>query len=228
MRGVFARRPSPAQIRTTLSPILRRWIAAGDFFATQKLILPHQVSFLLRTNPQSTKLAKAGIYEHWMALIEFDSIGISTAQISRKYLGPDGKPTIMIDGGYQTNPIGHRAKEFFGQKMFFWKEKFYTREDVIKMHANRLGGVHLDFKRADDEAHINQIKNYFGFEIKPHTHQMLVGEEIEAARADVARRQNVYDATELVLLDSARIFSTSIELSQARFQALLVGGKPVA
>jgi hypothetical protein len=89
------------------------------------------------------------------------------------------------------------------------------------MHANLLGGVHLDFRRGDDEEHINEIKNYFGFEIKPDTHQMLVGDEIAVARADPARRRNIYDATELVVLDTARIFAIAVRSSQALFQALL-------
>src|ERR1700686_3032806 len=146
-----------------------------------------------------------------MALIEFDSIGVGTKQISAKYLGPDGKPTIEIDTGYQTTPIGHPAKTFFRQKMFFWKGNFYDRHDVLQMHANILGGVHLDFRRADDQYHIDEIKNYFGFEIKPDTHQMLVCAEIAAARADPTRRQNTYDATELVILDTARIFARGVQ-----------------
>ena len=221
INDLLTARPSPAQIRTMLSPILRRWIAEGGFFKAQKLILPHQVLFSLRTSPQSIKLAKAGIYEHWMALIEFDSIGVGAARISAKHLDDDGKPKTPIDQGYRTTPVGHRAKMFFGQKMFFWKGKFHSREDVIKMHANLLGGVHLDFRRGDDEEHINEIKNYFGFEIKPDTHQMLVGDEIAVARADPARRRNIYDATELVVLDTARIFAIAVRSSQALFQALL-------
>lgn len=105
--------------------------------------------------------------------------------------------------------------------MFFWKERFYTRQDIIKMHANMLGGVHFDFRRADDEAHIKEIKNYFGFEMKGNNYQMLVGNEIEVARSDVARRAKVYDATELIVMDSARIFAKGVDGSEKLLSKLL-------
>ncbi len=68
--------------------------------------------------------------------------------------------------------------------MFFWKGEFYTRAEVIKMHANALGGVHFDFRKAQDEAHIKEIKNYLGFELKGSNNQILVGDEIGQGRAD--------------------------------------------
>jgi hypothetical protein len=57
--------------------------------------------------------------------------------------------------------------------------------------------------------------------IKLETHQMLAGQEIATARADPKRRQNVYDATELVLLDTARIFANGVQSSRLLFEALL-------
>lgn len=223
--GVIGRlltpRPQPAQIRATFAPILRRWIAEGGFFKAQKLILPRQVTFLFGTNPQSVKLAKAGVYEHWMAVISFDSVGVSSAQVASKHIDHDGRPGVAIDHGLQTRPIAHRAHEFFGQKMFFWKGQFYTREDVVKMHANALGGVHLDFRRAAAQPSIIAIKNYFGFEIKPNTCQMLMGDEIAEGRDDPARRPNIYDATELVVSDTARIFAEGVRSTRNLFEAVL-------
>lgn len=49
---------------------------------------------------------------------------------------------------------------------------------------------------------------------------MLVGQDIEIARADPARRDRVYDATELVTLDTARIFAKGIDSVSASFEAL--------
>jgi|SRR5208337_260782 len=113
------------------------------------------------------------------------------------------------------------AKAFFNQKMFFWKGRFYTRNDVILMHARKLGGVHLDFRRADDEAHIDEIKNYFGFDREPKVSRMLMGAEIAAARSDPTRRPRIYDATELVTFDTARIFAAGIKSSSSLSEALL-------
>jgi hypothetical protein len=155
-----------------------------------------------------------------MGVVQFGTVSVTVGQIAEKYLGSNGQPTIDLDSS-MPKPAPQRASVFFEQRMFYWKGQFYTRTDVIKMHANALGGVHLDFRRKEDETHINEIKDYFGFEIKPHTRQMLVGKEISAARADPARRQFVYDATELVTMDTAAIFSAGVRASTAPFRARL-------
>ena len=117
----------------------------------------------------------------------------------------------------------HPASVFFTQKDVFLEGagQFYTRHDVLRLHANKLGGVHLDFKRAPDEAHIDEIKNYFGFDSVAHPLQMMRGADIATARSDPNRRPNIYDATELVALDTARIFAKGIKSSASLFKALL-------
>jgi hypothetical protein len=156
-----------------------------------------------------------------MGLVLFGAIGIAIAKVAPEYLGPDGKPTAQLDNGTNSHPAPQKASTFFDQRMFLWKGQFYTRADVIKMHANALGGVHFDFRRTQDEAHINEIKNYFGFEVKGNNNQMLIGDEISVGRADPARRQQIYDATELIAMDTARIFASGIHASKQAFFARL-------
>jgi hypothetical protein len=215
--------PKPAATRAIFTPILRRWVAEGLFYKAQKLILPNGPAvFPITSNAHAIKLCKAGVYEHWMGLVLFGTIGVAIAQVANKHLAPDGKPIAQLDDGSSSaRPTPQRAKIFFDQKMLFWKGQFYTRADVIKMHANALGGVHFDFRKAQDEAHIKEIKNYFGFELKGNNNQMLVGDEIDLARADPARRQQVYDATELVAMDTARIFASGVRTSEEAFVDLL-------
>ena len=213
--------PKPPAVRATLVPILRRWIFEGLFYKAQKLILPEQVGFLITSSGQAGKLCKAGVYAHWMALLAFGGISVGVSQVAPKWLGPDGKPITHLDDGANPRPASQKANIFFKQKVFFWKGEFYTRTDVIEMHANALGGVHLDFSRAQDEAHINEIKNYFGFERKGANSQMLMGDEIGIGRADQARRAQIYDATELVAMDTARIFASGILASEKPFSDLL-------
>ena len=141
--------------------------------------------------------------------------------IAPRYRGLDGKPTTHLNEE-DAHDRSQKASVFFDQRVFFWKGQFYTRADIIKMHANALGGVHFDFRKAQAETHILEIKDYFGFEIKGSNNQMLVGPEISAARADPARRQQVYDATELVAMDTVRIFARGIRESAATFTSLLV------
>jgi len=213
--------PKPPATRAVLAPILRRWVAEALFFKAQKLIMPVKVNFAIMSNAHATKLCEDGVYEHWMGVVVFGQIGVGKSQVAQKYLGPDGKPTIPLGDRAVAPPEPQKAKRFFEQKMFFWKGQFYTRADVIKMHANALGGVHFDFRRTEDETHINEIKNYFGFELKGNNSQMLVGNDISLGRADPARRQQVFDATELVAMDTARIFADGIRASQGAFSSLL-------
>jgi hypothetical protein len=105
--------------------------------------------------------------------------------------------------------------------MFFWKGNFYTRADVIKWLANKLGGAHLDFRRKGDETHIDELKNYFGFEVAPKTNQMLVGDSIASGRADPSRRPSIYDATELIAMDTARIFAAGIRAADGDVRTLI-------
>lgn len=212
--------PKPSATRVVFSPVLRRWIAEGLIHQVQKLIRPETLLFETFNSGPDVKLCKAGIYEHWMGMVLFDTLGISTGRLTEGYRGPNAK-AVHRGNERPDKPIPRRASNFIDQRMFFWKERFYTRQDIIKMHANMLGGVHFDFRRADDEAHIKEIKNYFGFEMKGNNYQMLVGNEIEVARSDVARRAKVYDATELIVMDSARIFAKGVDGSEKLLSKLL-------
>jgi hypothetical protein len=89
------------------------------------------------------------------------------------------------------------------------------------MHANTLEDAHFDFKRAHAESHIIEIKNYIGFEIAGNDKKMLSGHEITEGRADLARRERIYDATEIVAIDTARIFASGVRASWDAFSALL-------
>jgi len=213
--------PKPSAARAIFAPILRRWIAEGLFFKAQKLVLPLQVSFPISDNEHAVKLCELGMFEHWMGLVAFDRFAIATSKIAEDYLRSGGKPVSPL-GSDTGNAAPQKASTFFNQKMFFWKDKFYTRVDVIKMHANSLGGVHFDYRRTQDEAYIDEIKNYFGFELKGNSHQMLLGNEIGGGRADPARRQQIYDATELIAIDTVRIFASGVRASEKAFAGLLV------
>ena len=205
--------PMPALVRTTFVPLLRKWIVEDGFFKAAKLILPYQPKFEVMTNPEDVKYCKAGVYNHWMAMIKFGPIGVGSALLSEKYIQQPPARTEHVT-------VFHPANVLFSQKVFYWKERFYTRKDIIWMHANRLGGVHLDFRRKPNESHINEIKNYFGLEVLPHTHQMLLGKDIETARADPSRREHVYDATELVAIDAALSLARGVLTSRQEFEKI--------
>jgi len=150
-----------------------------------------------------------------MGYMEVNSIGLSIGQIASARL-QDRRPQAPIPA-----PAKQPVKHFINQKMFYWKECFYTRSDVIRWLANRFGGAHLDFRRQADEQHIDEIKNYFGLEMIGTNHKMLIGQEIADGRADPQRRPRIYDATELIAADSARIFAIGVASSAAALNSLL-------
>jgi len=215
--------PKPAVGRTIFVPILRRWITEGLFYRVQRLILPQQVEFEVFSSQTSINLCQNCYLEEWMEMVIFKGVGVSSSRYDQQFIIddklsiPDG---IKVD---QSPPTKRslRAKQFSEQKIFYWKKKFYTRTDVIKMHANRLGGVHFDFPE-DDEKHIEEIKNSHGYEVVGSQVRMLLRDEVYRARTDPARRDRIYDATELVAIDSARTFAAAIRKDAERFTSLLV------
>ena len=213
--------PSPSESRAVLIPILRKWINDDNFFHIQKLIEKSKHPLFTINKDDGPTLCEDGYYERWMGLIIFNNIGIATAQVAKKYIKNGEVKASKRSQNATIKAIPQRASIFFDQKIMFWKNNFYTRRNFIKWHANKLGGVHYDFERKTDEAHINEIKNTFGFEVKGNNYQMLVGNDIEIARADIQRRQYIYDTTELVAIDTARIFMEGINKAKSDILALL-------
>jgi hypothetical protein len=68
-------------------------------------------------------------------------------------------------GEWLSWPHGNELHRWTRCSGAYSQPQFYTRTDVVKWLANRLGGAHLDFRRKDDETHIDEIKNYFGIEL---------------------------------------------------------------
>jgi hypothetical protein len=210
--------PPPVTARTSFAPILRKWISEGLFFQAQKLIPSNPITFEIISDPQATKLCQAGVYEEWMSMIHFGTVGIGTGRIAKKYLGADGKTTADMGPPPNHQPAPQKASIFFNQKILFLKGNSYTRTDIIKMLANKLGGVHFDAKI---ETHVTEIRNHFGFEIKGSNYQMLIGNEIAEGRADQQRRERIYDAIELIAIDTGRIFANGIGTSEPSLRTLL-------
>jgi hypothetical protein len=209
-------RPTPAAARTIIVPILRRWIHDGLFYEAQRELLPHEVQFELFEEPVAIANCEKGILSQWMALTQLGGIGIGSSQIAPAWLSRLDQ--VPRDNG---NSAKRKGSSFFEQKVFFWEGQFYKRAAVLGMHANKLGGVHLDPRRANDEGHIDALRQYFGVEFIGSNAQMLVGPDVTKAKQDVDRRGRTYDAMELIAIDTARIFSAGITESSPQLRALL-------
>lgn len=202
--------PQPHELRASFSPILRRWLVEDQLGRVLRLIRPHALKFSIVGNAWQVNLCKSGYYEHWMGLMVIGSLGVGTAQVSAAHLDEKAPPP----GTQAPTTAMQSAKHFSGQQMFYWRGEFYTRVDVIRWLANKFGGAHLDFRRQADEQHVDEIRNYFGVEItEPNNLKMLIGQEVADGRSDMQRRQRVYDAADMIALDTARIFAEGVRSS---------------
>lgn len=199
-------RPSPAIVRTIFVPVLRRWIVEPNFFAAQKLLRGQEIKFEVAINGNAAKLCEVGYYEHWMAVVLFGRIGVGASQVSQEFWD---KLLPFSLGEFRQLP--HPASTF-----------------EVEMHTSQFVGVQTDHIATAIELPLpkkhllrDEIKNYFGFDGEAVPWRMMKGDEIAVARADPNRRANIYDATELVALDTARIFAKGIDFSAALFKALL-------
>jgi hypothetical protein len=211
--------PKLSIARAVFAPILRRWIIERNFFRAQR-VFGAPITFDIYSEGAFLKLCKAGVLEHWMGFIRFPPLEITTSRLSEPYRGKNGQATVPIPTT-RPSPAPQEAKQFFQQRIFFWRGKFYTRSDTLKFLANTLGGVHFSFERLAAEKHIGEIKEYLGFQVLGRNYQMLVGPKIAALRDDPVARDTVYDAIELTTIDTARIFSEGIRRSFDQIQAVL-------
>lgn len=202
-------RPSPQAARAIIAPILRRWISEQLLHRVQRLFGPKMLTFPLLEMPNTVERCSAGLIEHWFTATELGGVAISMS------LPKSSVPANLA--GLDTSGDGHGGwvrrpvRAFFEQKVFFWQGRFYTRAQILSAQANKRGGVHLDFNRAAKDAHVDALPLFFGVEVSGTNYQILVGQDIQLAKLNRARRQNTYDAFDLVAIDSARIFVLGVD-----------------
>jgi hypothetical protein len=197
-------RPMPFAARAILGPMLRRWLSDGMIHKVQRLLRPTTLEFELRPMNEVVDACQAGKIENWMNYIQFDGVGISSLLPMPEYVGHTfGVGPKVADG---------TAAQFTQQKMLFLGGSFFTRSQILGLHANKRGGVHLDHRRLPDEGHIDEIAVHFGLEVlQDGNRQMHIGETILEAKFDPTRRPLTYDAYELVAIDTARLFSNGVK-----------------
>ena len=120
------RNPTPQAARAIVAPILRRWICEQLFYKS-RLVLPHKVQFAIFEFPVAVDNCRKGTYEHWIGLLSYNGVGISSMLPRKDLILPDGRTTIPIprdDGG--RAPVARIGKKFFDQPMFYWQRRLYT------------------------------------------------------------------------------------------------------
>ena len=209
--------PSSSQIRIVHSVALRRWIVDGAFYRVQKL-LTSRVLFEFQDSSQEIEECKQGANEYWGAVVNSGNVAIGWSQYSKVVVEQIAANTYKRPEPRSLAPIKGPAKEFFNQHSFFWKGQFYTRVDLIKFLANKLGGAHYDFDRNKSEAHIEEIQNTLE---NPQNIKMLVGPDVFASKMDASKRPFIYDAIQLHVADTADIFCKAVRQSETEIRKAL-------
>lgn len=186
--------PDPSEIRAVISPILRRQIVDQCFFQIQKHLNGKQIMFDHLSIKGSRKTLRGTKEGSWMGCMTFSHAGIS-----------------FSSGGIelgQSERVTSKAKDFFSQTVLYVNGKAYKRSEVVKLYANNLGGTHASLHRKYDR-HLRQT---FGLEVKSSENniQMMLGPSILEAKKDLKRRPFIYDASDIIVQDTALTFSRSV------------------
>ena len=193
--------PEAKVIRSVFGPILRRWINEGDFHIVQKYANPKIISFKYHNSRSCETNLKRKIYPIWFGNLRFGDIGISMT------MGGSDEARARAVPSKGMKDVSTKAAIYFGQPVCHIDGKTYKRRDVVKLHANELGGAHLQLYKRDKQ----RLRETIGFEVKDSTNiQTMLGKEILKAKSDPKRRPTVYDAADLVMQDTAYTFAKSI------------------
>jgi hypothetical protein len=200
--------PSPQVTRTTIVPILRRWICDQQFHKIQKLLgQRHIVKFDFWENASAVSLCERGMLEIWLEMIVIGGFAISPGR------AVEGKTDLVVQQRQPEKLVGMPSHKFFNQKIAYWENRFYRRCDLLKLYANKRGGVHLDQSRGDGQDVIDELGIFLGFEIDGSNYKMLTNTALADARSDRQRRARSYDIVELVAIDTATTFARSVHRS---------------
>ena len=215
-RGIIVGLPSSDELRTLVTPILRRWMVDGVFHQVQR-ILPIPIMFEIYSRTDEVQACKAGAYKWWMGIVDCGH---------KLMIGPGVRSGKFVEGQFQNRglfKIKQKAKLFFSQEAFWWKGQFYSRTDLIKFMANKLGGIHYDLDRNQSEGHIEEIQNHFAilYERAKNNIQIVSPPDIPKFRNDQDLRKNLYDAIQLNIGDTAFIFASGIRAVENDLRLLL-------
>lgn len=115
-------------------------------------------------------------------------LGAALPQV--QYLGQNGRRTFTAGEPATASYSPHR---FFNQPLIFWNGRSYRRGDILGYHANKRGGVHVDFRRKPDEEDIDDVASHFGFEIIDNNFNMMIEQSLREAKSDRSRRGRTFD-----------------------------------
>lgn len=145
--------------------ILRRWLCESELTRLANE-LGVKTSFEVERNADHVAAvqADASITYYLTGGVRFDGVPISRVYDSTKPAGP--APLVPM-----CPPTFERVrfKEFVDQKRIYFEGEWITCREIVTFTANKLGGVHLDFRRNDRQLLLARASAHLTFGGPPQT-----------------------------------------------------------
>lgn len=209
--------PTPPIIRAVISPILRKWLVEGAIYQLGK-VKQTQFAFSVYSSDDVIEQCVAGRMLFWLELIRLFGNRISTGcPIDPSFAVPMGNP----------RPVDLKTSKFVSQKMIYFEGIFFSRKDIVKFCANKMGGTHLSSKINSDNDLILERMKLFGLLVKPASTNSNVNVTLpgryamDAIKKAEANGEIFYSFPHLVLLDSAHLFFEAINRARSEIEQLI-------
>lgn len=216
-KGLAEERPNIANVRALAGPILRKWLLDGQINQVNKQMRPDHLSVFYLSNPESEWNAQKGLYSIWVGNFSFNGVcGEMTAGTT-----PAAERKLKPSKG--AREISGKISKFLSQPVCVIFGRVYSRKEIIRFHANNLGGAHYDPREVENTPAKKRLRDTIGYEVTADGRniQMRMGPSIIAAKQDPSRRHSIYDLADLVLLDAAHRFSASVLSARDQLHDLL-------
>jgi len=197
--------------------ILRRWLCESELtkLANELDVKP---SFEVERNDDQVAAvqADASITYYLAGGVKFDGVPISRIYDSTKAAGPS--PLVPM-----CPPTFERVKfkDFVDQRRIYFEGEWITCREIITFTANKLGGVHLDFRRNKRQLLLERANAHLTFGgppqiarsgtpgkvhlvLEPKGVEVLSGFHVEVIVAATTLMQVHFDGEPLMLLRTRR------------------------
>ncbi len=149
----------PSYARIVATAIVRKWLVDGLINKLSSLngatfsFQTHdttEVVEAIKANPQITFFTAAGI--------NLDGVPIKGIYTSNSSASANGSAELPINMPLKL----FKPSELLKSKRIFYKGQWFDFENIIRFVANKVGGVHFDFKReAEWQLLLEEAANYF-------------------------------------------------------------------
>lgn len=214
LRPLVIKRNSPVlegEIRAA-SAILRRWLHEGQLGRLANGLGVLTTLPTLRNDLIVAQLGELNDIDYYLAGgIAFNGRLVQSIYSSNLPYG--GAPRLDVQS---ARPEWVKPDAFLAQPCLFFERHWFSRRAVLLFTANKLGGVHFDLRRDEDQARLGRAATYMTFggppsaalrgqqgvmhlELEPAGREFLSGLHIEVVVAGAALLQVRFDGFPIFL-----------------------------